>query len=248
MSTAFESAKQFAAKGYRVVPEHSVIQVPKPPSTKPVEPLPPGTESAFTDSTKPILQCTCSDPLCSAPGKHPHIYKWPDNASSDLVQLYKWSAQFPGCNWSTLTGLDTGKGITVVIDADYRNDNFGDIHDGDKNLAKLQAAIGESLPPNTPTVRTGEGGRNYWFRLPDGVTLPSSDAIFKNTKYGSFPNIDLKCVGGKVMLPGSKHKSGQQYEWISDTTIDGELPEMPPKLLALIHLNNAQKTDFEAHL
>jgi hypothetical protein len=36
------------------------------------------------------------------------------------------------------------------------------------------------------------------------------------------------------MLPGSKHKSGQQYEWISDTTIDGELPEMPPKLLALI--------------
>jgi hypothetical protein len=233
-STAFESAKQFAAKGYRVVPEHSVIPVPKPPSTKPAEPLPPGTESAFTDSTKPILQCTCNDPLCSASGKHPHTYKWPDNASSDLDQLYKWSAQFPGCNWSTLTKLDTGKGVTVVIDADYRNDHFGDIHDGDKNLAKLQAAIGESLPPNTPTVRTGGGGRNYWFRLPDGVTLPSSDAIFKNTKYGSFPNIDLKCVGGKVMLPGSKHKSGQQYEWISDTTIDGELPEMPPKLLALI--------------
>jgi len=50
-------------------------------------------------------KCSCGNPQCSSPAKHPMVRDWPNEATADVDRLRSRRKQFPGCNWGVATGL-----------------------------------------------------------------------------------------------------------------------------------------------
>src|SRR5580765_3155807 len=90
-------------------------------------------------------KCSCGNPQCQSPAKHPMVRDWPNEASAEFSKLRARRKQFPGCNWGVATGLVSG---VVVVDVDPR-------HGGTESLAALEQQQG-NLPP-TWEVITGSG-------------------------------------------------------------------------------------------
>lgn len=59
------------------------------------------------------------------------------------------------------------------------------------------------MEPETWSQRTGGGGRQVFFRAPEGWSPPTFKA----------PVADLRGQGGFTMLPPSRHASGKLYDW-----------------------------------
>lgn len=80
----------------------------------------------------------------------------------------------------------------VVIDVDPA-------HGGNGSLAALNL-------PKTASVRTGSGGRHFYFKYPiDGL---------RNSAGKLAPGIDIRADGGQVIAPPSIHPdTGQPYQW-----------------------------------
>jgi hypothetical protein len=99
---------------------------------------------------------------CVAGGKTPLLKRWPALASSDLVTVKVWAAQYPNCNWGMATGAVSG---VFVLDVDGEA--------GRASLAKLEAQYGPL--PVTLTSRTGrvDGGEHRWFNFPVGFAFES---------------------------------------------------------------------------
>jgi len=150
-------------------------------------------------------KCTCKKKhdKDSAAGKHPLHTKYKEEATSDLEDIKNWITTDPNINLAVLckeSGL-------MVIDVDPRNG-------GDESLLKLEEFLGGSLPV-TVQAKTGvylakgtfTRGRHFYFRAEPGEHF-----------YGSFPSLDLPGIdikhNGHVMLPPSKHLTGENYEWV----------------------------------
>ena len=56
----------------------------------------------------------------------------------------------------------------------------------------------------TAIVTTGGGGKQYYFRTPDGWTPPTNKTAI---------GVDIRGQGGFVMAPPSLHESGREYVW-----------------------------------
>lgn len=115
----------------------------------------------------------------------------------------------------------------MVLDVDPRN--FGTKEDpknleGRDRLAELVEAAGIDLSVAPHTV-TGSGGHHYWFKKPADVGLLDS--------LEEFPGIEFKSLGRQVVAAGSVHPNGTHYEWDDFAPFLHEMPDMPPKLLAL---------------
>lgn len=121
-----------------------------------------------------------------------------------LVQW--WSKSKQGI--AVATG--SGSGL-LVLDIDPRNG-------GDDTLAGLEKLHGKL--PATRASRTGGGGSQKFFRFPGGRSKIAG-------ANGLFPGIDIKCDGGYVVLPPSKHPSGGRYSWVGEH----EIAEVPAWLL-----------------
>ena len=143
------------------------------------------------------LNCTCAQgSSCSAPGKHPAITGWRQEASDNPAVTYAWSQEprLSGCGWGLLTD-----DLCVV-----------DVDDPDPYAlltslnAELSAAGYAPIPTDTYSVRTGSGGLHLYF-----VTTEDLRAA---TSVGVRPNVDLKGQGGYVVTPGSRHRSGNTYQ------------------------------------
>jgi hypothetical protein len=145
------------------------------------------------------LICTCGNPACSDAAKHPYGRHAPHgfhDASCDKKTIERWWGAGVPYNVGIAAGAVSG---IVIIDVDPR-------HDGDKNLAQLEARHG-ALPP-TWKVITGGGGTHLYFRHP-GQPIPtnaSSVAI----------GVDVRADGGYAIGPPSLHISGQRYAWEVD--------------------------------
>lgn len=71
----------------------------------------------------------------------------------------------------------------------------------------------------TWVVRTGGGGLQLYFRIPQGVTI-------KNSVKRVHPMVDVRGEGGQVVLPGSIHPdTGRMYDWLE--------PELSPAEVSL---------------
>jgi len=133
--------------------------------------------------------CTCSNPKCEHPGKHPAIFNGVNGASNDVEILEKnWRNQ-ADLNLGLATGEESG---VLVIDIDGPDakaawDSFGPC-------------------PDTLTVNTGKGIHLY-FKHPAGKS-------FKNSVSGIAPHIDVRSNGGYVIVPPSRHYSGRTYEFV----------------------------------
>ncbi len=144
--------------------------------------------------------CTCNNPDCNSPGKHPAIPNWREFQSRRPTgeELARWRKQFPGCNWAVITGQVSG---VIVLDVDGP--------EGEKSIRSKHI-------PLTWAVQTGKGA-HYYFRHP-GFPVQNGVRVL--------PGVDIRGDGGYVVAPGSVHASGKKYEWIPGMSPD-DLPDGP---------------------
>ncbi len=149
-------------------------------------------------------RCTCSRDDCPIQrrGKHPRTMNGVKDASTDPAQIDRWWTKWPDANVAVATGSASG---LFVLDVDPRNG-------GQRSLKQL--VDGRDLP-QTPTVRTGGGGLQFYFASPEGLQLKSRNSVL--------PGLDVKGDGGYVIGPASIHKSGRTYVWASGLT-PGKVP------------------------
>jgi hypothetical protein len=142
-------------------------------------------------------------PLQKAP---PKVESWTRESSDDAGRVKQWYNRHKNANW----GMDCGKSDRTILDVDPRNG-------GRESLARLEKKYG--LLPATLTVDTPSGGQHYYFR----GSVPSRKLV-------GFPGIDLKSIGGYVVIPPS------EIDLIGDYRIARALPEadVPKWLLEMV--------------
>lgn len=159
--------------------------------------------------------CSCGDPECKHPGKHPRVKGAYKAATTDVNQVEQWWTDWPDANIGIATGA--GSGI-FVLDVDPKNG-------GNKSLAKLQDRIVFGFEV---VVATGGGGAHHYYRFPKDQVVRCSAG-----KIGD--GLDIRGEGGYIIAPPSSHASGRRYEWAETSgPHEQELPEAPPALLELI--------------
>lgn len=145
--------------------------------------------------------CSCRKrQSCDHPGKHPMFVGGCHSATTDEATIQTWVDLNSSANWGIATGQASG---LLVLDIDPR-------HGGDESLDELVRLHGDL--PKTPTVKTGGGGRQFYFWYPSGSGLTIGSGVR--------PGIDFRGEGGLVVVPPSVHMSGLRYEWLV-------LPETP---------------------
>lgn len=156
-------------------------------------------------------QCSCRKLNCKRAGKHPITKNGCQDSTTDEAQIRQWWTEAPYANLGLMTGVD---GLVVLdVDDGIKRDATGR-KTGGASLDALTAQHGP-LPP-TLTVRTGGGGRHYYFL--SIRPIPNS-----TSKVG--PDLDIRGTGGYVILPPSNHSSGGHYEWL--TPLDTKIADLP---------------------
>jgi putative DNA primase/helicase len=133
-------------------------------------------------------RCTCGNPKCPTPGKHPRTRNGFKDATTDPEIIRSW-------NWGhSKIGMPTGEVTRVMIlDVDPR-------HGGDRTLADLEAKYGPIL--RTRCVETAGGSRHYYFQY---------DPAVKN-KANVATGLDTRSDGGYAIIPPTTG-----YKVIEDT-------------------------------
>ncbi len=133
---------------------------------------------------------------------------------ASVEQLKDWWTQYPDANIAIITGLISG---FFVLDTEK-----------DFNLLNIE------IPEGTPTVKTGSGGRHFYFKIPENVGVGTHVEI-----WGSDPDnkADIKSNGGYVVAPPSFNEEKQSvYEWLNQL----ENLSLPPEWL-LLEIERKQK-------
>lgn len=141
---------------------------------------------------------------------------WPTEATSNTEQLKEWWARWPESNLALATGRESG---VVVLDFDGE--------EGLKTADMLRARYGAW--PETLAARSGGGGLHIFFRAPENFELRSGSGVLG-------PRGDMRGEGGGLILPPSRHASGNRYEWWNGRGPgDVTLAELPEQLAKEIH-------------
>lgn len=161
-------------------------------------------------------KCSCSrKDNCPRPAKHPRTSDGFKSATTNEQQIREWWEKWPNASIGIATGNQSG---IVVLDIDPRSG-------GDKSLRELISSNSEM--PKTVRVKTGGGGEHFYFKNPN-------EAVIGN-KAGVAKGIDVRGNGGYIIAPPSKHISGGQYLWESQSgPADCKLEDPPSWLLKLM--------------
>ncbi len=138
--------------------------------------------------------------------KTPFVRDWENAATQDEAQIRKWWRKWPDANIAAAVGAS---GI-CVIDVDVKN--------GKDGINSFQELVARVKVPKTRTVRTPSGGGHIHL---SGRTASSIEQL------GS--GIDIKSVGGYVLMPGSSTAEGE-YTWKEQ----GALQPVPAELISKI--------------
>ena len=128
-----------------------------------------------------------------ASGQSIHGGRWARGEEPELARalLEEWHG-----NLGLLTGLLASGLYLVVTDADLKHAG------GEESLQRLYEL---GLPRRTVTVLSGGGGEHLYCTSP--VPIPSRPLP-------GYPGIDIKCIGGMVVVPYSIHPdTGELYEF-----------------------------------
>jgi hypothetical protein len=158
MHAILEAALAYAVRGWSVLPLHGIFDG----------------------------QCTCREPDCDSPGKHPIVRDGLDEATTDVGRVKAW---FDTWRWANL-GVACGPSGIAALDVDPRNGGL-------TSLARFNLDLRQS-----GKVRTGDGF-HLLFRGP----APTSVAHLG-------PGLDVRGVGGYIVAPPSLHVSGNVYTWL----------------------------------
>jgi hypothetical protein len=157
-------------------------------------------------TARPGVGCTCPDPACADPGKHPRLAGWQRLASTDPKVVDEWWRRWPDANLALVTGRRFD-----VLDLD-----------GEQGVEALRAALSIApLKHPGPVARTGGGG---WH-------LPYAPTGLGN-RVRLLPGVDWRGRGGLIVAPPSRHASGHRYTWVRPLT--ATLPEVPAELRRLL--------------
>jgi hypothetical protein len=174
-----QAAQVYAALGFPVVPVHIA---------------------------QPGGGCSCPDPDCPDPGKHPRLRGWQRRASTDPGVAGEWWRRWPATNLA----LATGRRFDVL-----------DL-DGQQGVDALRTAL--SITPTEhagPIARTGGGGWHLLY-APTGL----------GNRVRLLPGVDWRGRGGLIVAPPSRHASGGRYAWVRPLT--ATLPAVPAELRRLL--------------
>lgn len=159
--------------------------------------------------------CSCGNPSCQSPAKHPLTHHGVSDASGDGDVIERWWSKWPYAN----VGIACGpRSDLVVLDIDGQA--------GRESLAELEALYGKL--PSTTIVKTANG-LHYYFRHPD--------AHIRNFVRIA-PGIDVRADGGYVVAPPSTHASGRVYEWFCREPL-AQLPQWVSDWLSQHRRKNA---------
>ncbi|MCZ6691942.1 MAG: bifunctional DNA primase/polymerase [Planctomycetota bacterium] len=166
-------------------------------------------------------RCTCPDPACSSPGKHPRTSRGFKDATTNKTQIRNWWSRWPGAN----LGVPTGKASGVsILDVDLMTGGLDTLDD-------LEEANGSI--PRTATAATGGGGTHFLFDCTD-LDWPNSAG-----KVG--PGLDVRGCGGYFVAPPSRHSSGRDYRWMH-APLETPLIRPPDWLRELVERNMGNGT------
>jgi len=154
---------------------------------------------------------------------------WPDvrprgqggvhRATTDAALVRDWWWRWPGSDIGLATGPDSG---VWVLDADL---DAAKGKDGFATLADY-AAQGLGLPPTVQQI-TPSGGRHWLFRWPSGQEVANSS----EKRLGN--GLDVRGLGGYIVLPPSRHPTGKCYAWDPGAGLDQvAIADAPAWLLA----------------
>jgi hypothetical protein len=124
-------------------------------------------------------------PLFPLIGKRPLTLHGFKDASLDEKQIREWGRKYPNANIGVPTGVRFW-----AFDVDPR-------HGGDESLEHLIYAHGALT--NSLQQTTGGGGEQYLFAMPDQQEI--------RCHIGLWPGIDIKGLGGYILVPPSIHPS-----------------------------------------
>lgn len=154
--------------------------------------------------------CSCRNPSCTSPAKHPKVPKGIHEATTDIEQIKQWWTSWPDANIGMLTSR------VCVLDVDSHKG-------GDESFRKMIVRYGEL--PKTWTAVTGSGGRHYFFMTP-------KDEVIKNAvNIAKYQGIDFRGHNGYVVAPGSRGMAGE-YRWLVPTSVP--LAPLPSWILRLL--------------
>jgi Bifunctional DNA primase/polymerase, N-terminal len=158
--------------------------------------------------------CSCPDPACSDPGKHPRLAGWQRLASTDPAVVGRWWRRWPQAN----LGLVTGRRFDVL-----------DL-DGQQGVEALRALLSVApIEHPGPVARTGGGGWHLLY-APTGL----------GNRVGLLPGVDWRGRDGLIVAPPSQHISGTRYTWARP--LPATLPEVPAGLRRLLAPPATQRT------
>ena len=172
---------------------------------------------------RPDGTCTCGQvaspegQTSCTPGKHPAISGWNSSATSDASIVEQWWNDNPHYN----IGVVCNQSGLVVIDVDPRNGGLD-------SLDFLEVTLGIDFPRTTTSI-TGlyevDGkpvrGRHIFLAAAQGDRFRGN--LTSKTQKDNLPGIDIK-HNGFVVLPGSRHVSGVNYEWAQDADPFSKMP------------------------
>jgi hypothetical protein len=135
-------------------------------------------------------RCSCGDPECPSPAKHPRIRGGVASATTDPDTIRIWWRRWPGSN----IGTEVGRRGMVVIDIDPQHGGrVEDLPLSDTDLI-------------TPTARTGGGGLHLIWRAPFGLTFSNSSKRLPD-------GIHVRADRAYIVASPSLHVSGRRYAW-----------------------------------
>lgn len=150
--------------------------------------------------------CTCTNPGCTSPGKHPTLkWNWKLTSSNKAEFINAWFEK-TNINYGILTGRyskKTGKYL-IVIDVDAPD------HPIIKDF------------PKTYSYQTGSGGWHFWFW---------SKYLIPNSVSKLAAKVDVRGNNGYVVVPPSKHISGGRY--VGDTSAI-EIADIPKFVISKV--------------
>lgn len=153
-------------------------------------------------------ECTCMEPGCKSPGKHPRTKNGSKEATTDAGQIRLWWAK-----WGKHGRLNFGQTLEgrAVVDID--------VAEGKPGMTTWGELIGDTAHVPTLTYRTGRGGTQYVYRLPGGQAGGKADG-YSNTLGEA---VDFKTgPNSYVMVPGSK--TDDVYTIVHDLATE-EIPQ-----------------------
>jgi len=134
-------------------------------------------------------KCSCGNPECKNPGKHPYTEHGHNDATTNESQITKWLTEVPDANIGVRTGKVSG---IVVLDIDCDKGGFISIEEFDM--------------PSTIYSQTGGGGQHKIYQYDEKIP----------TMTGFRSGVDFRSDGAYFIAPPSSHISGNSYVWCDE--------------------------------